>query len=320
MTTPTPPTCHTCNSTDKVAMWTTARDIEYCTSKEPYTFYECGRCKALQINPIPRDKLSHIYPKNYYSFVAENKSMVFRLKELLDRRFFSKLLRRIEGPSIRVLDVGGGTGWLLNLIRSADKRVITTQVVDIDEQAGTIARANGHNYFQGTIEDFRSETTYNLALLLNLIEHVEDPRGVLTSVKSLIAEDGLIVIKTPNYDSLDARLFRTMNWGGLHCPRHWHLFTKESFEKLAADVGLTLAEFRYTQGAPFWAVSIVGWLAERGFLRITPEIPIAHHPAYTALLTVAACFDVVRGPFAKTSQMFIVLKHKDATSKNTTMF
>jgi 2-polyprenyl-3-methyl-5-hydroxy-6-metoxy-1,4-benzoquinol methylase len=262
----------------------------------------------VQISPIPKERLSEIYPKNYYSFVAGNKSIAFRLKEILDRRFFAKLLSRITKPTIRVLDVGGGTGWLLDLIRSADARVSDTQVVDIDEHAGSVAREHGHSYFHGTIESFRSDAPFDLALLLNLIEHVEDPRAVLASVKNILSGDGRIVIKTPNYDSLDARLFRGMNWGGLHCPRHWHLFTRESFEKLAASVGLRIEEFRYTQGAPFWAVSVMGWLAGRGVVRITPQTPIAHHPMYTLLLTLFAVVDVLRGPFSQTSQMFIILK------------
>lgn len=308
MTVSSSPTCITCSSNDTVALWTTAHDIEYRTSPEEYDFYECAACKAVQIHPIPRDKLSQIYPKNYYSFVAGKKSVAFSLKEVLDRRFFKKLLSRLTIQSIRVLDVGGGTGWLLDLIRSADPRVTDTQVVDLDEDAGSVARDHGHAYFQGTVESFQSETPFDIALLLNLIEHVEDPVAVLTSVKNILSPEGLIVIKTPNYDSLDARIFRRRNWGGLHCPRHWHLFTKESFEKLAEKCALRITDFRYTQGAPFWAVSVMGWLADKGVVTISPDSPIAHHPLYIALLTLAAGIDVVRAPFAKTSQMFIVLQ------------
>jgi len=41
---------------------------------------------------------------------------------------------------------------------------------------------------------------------------VRDPVAVLQKMSGMLAPDGLILIKTPNYDSLDARIFRHRNW------------------------------------------------------------------------------------------------------------
>jgi SAM-dependent methyltransferase len=296
-----------CQRNDQISSWTNTTDREYYSMPDTYSFLECLRCKALQIYPVPKEHLSKIYPKNYYSFVPVKRALVFRLKEYLDKRFFQRLLSKLSSNSLSVLDVGGGTGWLLDIIRAADPRVSFTQVVDIDQNAGKTARENGHNYFQGTVEHFNSPQKFDLILVLNLIEHVDDPRGVLTHLKRMLSDEGAIVIKTPNYDSLDARLFQHLYWGGLHCPRHWHLFTKDSFTQLSVSSGLKIAQFRYTQGAPFWAASVMNYLAKKGFIRTSAARPLVYHPLYTPLLTLSAVLDVFRGRFQKTSQMFIVL-------------
>jgi hypothetical protein len=83
------------------------------------------------------DQLDLIYPKNYYSFdEGGEKNVVIRVKEWLDARLLRKILRTIPGNTIRVLDVGGGTGWLSSLVRGIDPRITFTQIVDLDSRAG----------------------------------------------------------------------------------------------------------------------------------------------------------------------------------------
>jgi 2-polyprenyl-3-methyl-5-hydroxy-6-metoxy-1,4-benzoquinol methylase len=300
------PACLACGARQST-QWATATDEEYHSGTERYSFRRCQACGVLFIQPVPRDRLHEIYPANYYSFAGPDRSWVQRLKATLDRRLFRSLLRRLPGPALRVLDVGGGTGWELTLIRSIDPRVKVTVVVDIDEGAAAGAMAGGHQYFCGRIEDYSTEERFDLVLMLNIIEHVEDPAAVLEKVAALLAPNGVVLVKTPNYDSADARLFRHRNWAGYHCPRHWVLFTKESFIALARRSGLALQGFKYTQGAPFWATSIVIQLAKKNIIDVSAERPPVNHRVYGALSAVFATFDFARRPFAKLSQMFLVL-------------
>ncbi len=143
-----------------------------------------------------------------------------------------------------------------------------------------------------------------MILLLNLIEQVDDPVAVLTSMKKLLAPGGKILAKTPNHDSLDARLFRDSSWGGYHCPRHWVIFTPESFAAAIERAGLKVDKIAFTQGAPFWAVSALEWLGRKGLVRIDRARPMCRHPLFGPLLAAFAALDMARKPFARTSQMF----------------
>jgi SAM-dependent methyltransferase len=175
--------------------------------------------------------------------------------------------------------------------------------VDFDDSAEVAARALGHEYVRGRIEDASVDGPFDIILLLNLIEHVQDPLAVLRRARSLLSAAGRLVIKTPNHRSLDARLFRERNWGGYHCPRHWVIFTRESFEQIARSAGLRVVSSSYTQGAPFWTVSVLAWLEEHGAVRITTDRPAWMHPLYAPLAAGFAAIDFARGAAAPLSQM-----------------
>ncbi|MBL0308117.1 MAG: hypothetical protein IPQ25_19465 [Chitinophagaceae bacterium] len=156
-----------------------AKDYEYHSVKEDFTYYHCTDCGTIFIHPVPLNQLKEIYPSNYYSFVTVSKNIVVKIKEWLDKRLFKKILSQLNSAKIDVLDVGGGTGWILDVLKKTENRIDFTQIADIDEKASIVAEQNGHAYFKGTIEEFNTDT--------------------------------------PNTDSLDARIFEEPT-GGLHSP------------------------------------------------------------------------------------------------------
>jgi 2-polyprenyl-3-methyl-5-hydroxy-6-metoxy-1,4-benzoquinol methylase len=301
--------CPVCKN-KQVSHWSTAFDYEYFSTPESFDYFQCNHCEAIFIHPVPIEKLKQIYPPNYYSFVKSSKNPVAQVKEWMDKQFFKKIFRKIKSPALNVLDAGGGTGWLLSNLKKAEPRIQFTQVVDIDENAGHQATAAGHSYFEGRIEEFTTEKKFHVILLLNLIEHVEDPLSVIQKAGMLLADDGVIVIKTPNTVSWDARLYRKSYWGGLHCPRHWIIFSEKSFRFLLANTSLCVKKLRYTQGAPFWAFSIIAAWYRKKWIHISAKKPIIFHWSFAPLSAFFALFDFIRRPFAKTSQMFIILGKK----------
>jgi 2-polyprenyl-3-methyl-5-hydroxy-6-metoxy-1,4-benzoquinol methylase len=307
------PECPACGESSNRQLYGRYRDEEYFTSAELFDYWLCGACQTVYLHPLPLTRLREIYPSNYYSFAPRaGAGLVQRVKRWLDQRQFRAVLRRLGGAELRVLDVGGGNGWLLDLLREIDPRVRHTQIVDLDPAAAAQARAKGHEYACQRVEEFSSEHRFDLVLLMNLIEHVESPRRLLSKLAGLLAPDGLVLMKTPNVDALDARLFHGSYWAGLHVPRHWVLFTRESFGRALAGTGLRVREFAYTQGAPFWAASILAAWKRRGWVEISRERPAFYHPAFGPLAAAFAAFDLARAPFARTSQMSVLLEQDNS--------
>lgn len=304
--------CPVCSSA-QVRLFARARDVEYYTSDESYSYLECLYCNSVFLDSPPTDQLAKIYPANYYSYDSnpQKTSFTARVKEFLDARLFQNLLRRIPGENLNVLDVGGGAGWLLSTIRKVSPRVKATHEIDINERARPAAEAAGHFFHRTRVEDFSSSESFDLILLLNLIEHVADPAAVLSAMHKLLSPGGLILIKTPNIDTLDCRLFRHHNWGGFHCPRHFVLFNRQSLIDLAQRSGLQTTRATYTQGAPQWTCSILGWLGLKGWIRISADRPLYMHPLYVPFCAVTAAFDFIRSPFMPTAQMFVVFRRAE---------
>lgn len=302
--------CLSCGSHATVA-WARATDLEYFTTSSSYSYYQCEKCRALSISPVPTESLASIYPPNYYAFDLATHSPLQRVKQWLDQRRLRKLLAKIPGSTLSVLDVGGGTGWMLELMKASDARVQETTVVDTSEAAVQKAKQAGHLGHAGTLESFATEKKYDLILLLNLIEHVENPAALLEKAKSLLSKKGLILIKTPNADCWEGRLLRHKNWGAYHCPRHWVLFTPESLKQILTRSHLQTLNLQCTQGATFWASTLLMQAHQRGWVRLGPERPIDQHPLHGVLCGIFAAVDSFRALFSRTSQMFLVASHSN---------
>ena len=63
----------------------------------------------------------------------------------------------------------------------------------------------------------------------------------------------------------------------------------------------------YTQGAPFWTVSLLDVLERRGLFRRRADQSMVEHPLFGPVAAATAAFDIARRPFAPTSQMVAVL-------------
>jgi len=304
--------CPVCGS-HQVRSFARARDVEYYTSDSIYAYLQCDRCKSVYLESPPTDQLDKIYPLNYYSYdpLRQLTSITERVKRFLDARLFQMLLRQIPGENLTVLDVGGGAGWLLSTLRKVSLRIKATHEIDINERARSAAESAGHVFHCCRVEDFSSSESFDLILLLNLIEHVADPAAVLKVMRELLSPGGLILIKTPNVDTLDCRLFRNHNWGGFHCPRHFVLFNRQSIIDLGQRCGLQAIQATYTQGAPQWACSILGSLGLNGWIQISANRPLYTHPLYPYMCAIAATVDLIRSPIMATAQMFIVFRRMD---------
>lgn len=287
-------------------LWAESWDVEFHTSDERYHYYRCKDCGVLFIDPVPVERLHLIYPPNYNNNLIQD-SFVNKIKIWLDGVTLKKTLGAIPGSELSALDIGGGYGLQLDIIRNLDPRVTFTQVVDIDRLACESASKKGHSAFCGKIEEFHTDRKFDFITMYNLIEHVAEPIRILEAAQSMLSPGGLILLKTPNHDSLDARIFRHRNWSGYHCPRHWVIFTKESLERTVTNVGLRVKSFSYTQGAPFWTQSVLTYLSDKGLIRINPDNPTNTHALFPLLSAGFAAFDFLRRLFSKTSQMVFVL-------------
>jgi len=301
-------TCLACKESPTL-LYSTAFDDQYFTEEKKYQYYQCKNCEALSIYPIPsNEKLKIIYPQNYYAYKQPEKSFLYRVKAILDKAFFYSVLKGLNG-SVSILDIGGGAGWHLNIFKSFYGWNCKTTIIDLDKGAQTLALQNGHHYFCGAFEKYSTAEKYDLILMLNLIEHVSNPKEILIKAKELLKKNGKIIVQTPNYESLDGKLFKHYNWGGYHCPRHFVLFNQNSFIKLCRNINLKIINIKNLQGAPFWSWSILSFLLRNRIIQKPESNVLQDHFLFPYLAAFFAAFDILRSKICKTSQFRVILSN-----------
>ncbi|MGH2952854.1 MAG: class I SAM-dependent methyltransferase [Solirubrobacterales bacterium] len=305
-----PPACRVCGQ-PATALWTTAVDVEYETTDELFYYWLCRGCDCLTIDPLPEGRLSEIYPPGYYSFadgedaLAADRSLVARAKGALDRRAFRRVTELAETEAPRVLDVGGGTGEISAALIAGIPAAQAT-VVDFDPESTAVAAERGLSVATCRFEEFETDERYDVVMMLNLIEHVADPMATLRHAAGLLAPGGVVWMQTPNFRSLDAHLFRRRNWAGLHCPRHWVIFSVAGLRRALPAAGLEPLRLRPTQGGAFWAASILGALRRREPGRAGR--PLVRDPFFLPLAGAGALFDLATSPVRAASQVACIAR------------
>jgi len=306
--------CPICKSEDTIPFSETF-DVEYYTSNHNYQYSECRSCNVIFLIDPPVGRLDEIYPNTYYAVEGPSSNSSWLMSKLqyakskIEKRLFSSCLKNISGKNLSCLDIGGGAGWVMNMVREADKRVSTTTVLDINLNSKELAETNGHKFICDLVESISIKDEFDFVIMLNLIEHVKDPRSVLISTYNAMKENGLLLVKTPNTKSLNRILFKNSYWGGLHAPRHWVLFNKMNFLALVKECGFSLEFIRYTQGAPQWAASIIGSRRlQYGY--ITSGMPIYTDKLFAPLNLIFALIDYLTLPFLGADQMIILIRKK----------
>ncbi len=100
----------------------------------------------------------------------------------------------------RILDVGCGIGIITKKLAESFP-IAMIDAIDISEVAIRKARINsqGINFFHADGMTYVGKNElYDVILLNNIYEHIENPTGMLKNLKKLLSETGIIIISTPN--------------------------------------------------------------------------------------------------------------------------
>jgi len=140
-----------------------------------------------------------------------------------------------------LLDVGCGNGEFIGRMRDLGWSVTG---VDPDPAAVKWGQSKGLEIFQGTVSDIPSNKRYDAITLSHVIEHVQDPVGLLRECRRrLRPQTGNIVITTPNINGLGHWWFKGY-WRGLEVPRHLFLFSSAALISCVTRSGLSVRSIR----------------------------------------------------------------------------
>lgn len=118
--------------------------------------------------------------------------------------FFSgKLKEAFLSGTKTVLDIGPGHGFFSNLVTEHLKEIHQVDIVDISDGSLEMTRAiigegNGKiKYFSKDIFEFDSNNKYDLIILGEVLEHLDEPLLILNKLHDLLTDNGYLWITTP---------------------------------------------------------------------------------------------------------------------------
>ena len=277
--------CCICES-DEATPIAVGEDFEYRTSRDTFLAMQCHTCGLVYLNPRPViSEFEKIYPPNYHAFDFSEKDfgIIYKIRSRLEARRLLSWSKDLPDYA-RILDIGCGDGFHLKLLREYGKQTWILEGVDLDRRAVQMAEKSGLKVYLGNIETLGlPQETYDLALMIATIEHIEKPFETLAAVHRLLKPNGKLVIVTDNTDSLDFTVFKGSYWGGYHFPRHWNLFNRNSLMKLCQKAGFEVQEVTTAVSPVNWVYSIHNalvdwkkprWLVDRFTLRSTFSLSV----------------------------------------------
>lgn len=189
----------------------------------------CAGCRLARTYPYP--KFDYHSEEKYSSFYLDNETLFRRFA----RSMMAEVLKYKSSGSF--LDIGCAVGYLLDEARAAGFK--RTAGVELNKEAGSIARSKGHDIRSETLgdSDFSTER-FDVISFNHVLEHVFDFKPFLASVKELLRDDGIVYCGAPNYKSFMRRILGR-SWYGWGMPDHvWH-FDAKTFTSVMDEGGFT---------------------------------------------------------------------------------
>lgn len=148
-------------------------------------------------------------------------------------KFFDERLKRIKEKKKNIetmLDVGSGYGFWMDY---CEKREIVTEGFDLSDEVVDYAKNRlGLNVSKIDAMKFEPGKKYDLIMMFDILEHMEDPNGFLSKYRQFLSEDGLLYLQVPNLIG-----FHIPREHGYGLPEHLWQFSFETLSKLLKNNG-----------------------------------------------------------------------------------
>lgn len=226
----------------------------YCHEQNHSNFFRCPHCTLLFARPVFIPELDSRQMDGVENAELFNSPL---LKKIYINYFIKKeirSLRRVKGPgTLRLLDIGCGTGWTT--------RVYAENGFDVTglEPSGVRAQYARDNYgievVNDYIENVHFDRKFDVVVLRHIIEHFSDPGAMIGKIRSFLKPDGMLLVVVPNIDCLGRYLFET-NWAWI-LPWHCNFFTPRSVRRLLTEQGFDVCAFYQTPTSLYFPGAIM---------------------------------------------------------------
>jgi 2-polyprenyl-3-methyl-5-hydroxy-6-metoxy-1,4-benzoquinol methylase len=243
---------------------------------------ECNNC-----NLVFLDNIEHINDDVYENSGMHGTDLLsieswLKETEKDDQRRINILKNEIYNK--KILDFGSGAGGFL---LKAQK--IAKQAEGVELEKRVLEYWKNKLKIYGDVEEVKSN--YDLITAFHVIEHLIDPRSMLTQLGSKLDKNGKIFLEVPNSNDILLSLYTSNFKDFTYWSKHLFLFNADTLNTLANQAGFKVLAVKQYQRYPL--SNHLFWLSEKrpgghikwSFLD-TPELNSAYS---NALASIGKC-------------------------------
>ena len=233
-------TCPVCNQ-NEFSPFLICRD--FFVSGQEFGLKSCNSCGfKITENVEDEEGIEKYYQSEEYvshsntSAGIINKVYHFVRKWMLARK--RKLVENSNGGiKGKILDVGTGTGFFMNEMKTQGWQVTGTEK---NNQAREFSKTEFGIDIYSTEELFLlNQESFDIITLWHVLEHIHRIEDNFTAFHKLLKPEGKLIIAVPNHSSFDAQHYREY-WAAYDVPRHiWH-FAPNQLKQMGNKYGFTL--------------------------------------------------------------------------------
>jgi len=194
----------------------------------------CKACGLIFNTPLPAEGELRDFYRKRYRLIYKKTSHPKRRHHL---RYAGWIADQIAAnPHIykrarTMLDIGSGSGEALAILSKIGLQV--EGIEPTSDYAHYVTKTFNVPVFNGSIDDFHSDKTYDLIRLNHVLEHMRDPIEKLGVIRNLLSDDGVLHVEVPDVRAY----FRSKSPGRIFHYGHIYNFSHETLVMTAAHAG-----------------------------------------------------------------------------------
>jgi SAM-dependent methyltransferase len=252
-------TCRVCGSN----AWTPAyegpiRDGVFGREREGHVL-QCGTCHVEMLRSAGTGSTDYYADGSYRGDIGEaDDAESFFKRHDHEQMPRIAMFDRIPLRGRIVADVGCGGGSFLDAVSGL---AAVTVAIEPGRSYHESLSSRGHRVYPDTLSALAAHRgTVDVAVCFSVIEHVEDPVGLLSEIKALLAPEGVALISTPNRDDVLLAAGSDAYRRFFYRVVHLYYFEAASLRYAASRAGFASCELIYRHRFPF--ANFVGWLRD----------------------------------------------------------
>ena len=170
-------------------------------------------------------------------------------------RFYAILARRFAEKGTPLLEIGCGLG---HLVGQLDGEFVT---IGMDLNQWALAKSKtvtgSTQLHVGSAEKLPyKDNCYRVVIIKHVVEHLSNPENCILELARVLSKGGLLILATPNLDSL-LKPLKGDQWIGYQDPTHISLKPPGEWLSLLRNAGFTIDRV-FADG--FWDVPYIRWI------------------------------------------------------------